>query len=110
MLIRCIATSPRDTACLAHAVSLTAFLITLACAFHPCSVIHLYYGQIAIPTIIRLSFPFPSVKFISRSHGVPAGLFSALLWGITSLVRRKCADAFELGLAVALFAEFLCIL
>ena len=60
--------------------------------------------------IIRLFIPTTSAKYISLFRGVLAWLVFGAIMGITCLVRRDGADAFERGAAVALFAQFLCIL
>ncbi len=64
----------------------------------------------------RHSYNYPSLFSLSFSEvylplpWCSSWLLFGAVMGITSLVRRKRADAFERGVAVALFAEFLCIL
>ena len=57
--------------------------------------------------ITRPSFRMTSAKYTSLSRGVQAGLFSVRLWELPAWF---AATAFERCAAVALFAQFLCIL
>ena len=50
------------------------------------------------------------MKCISRCCGVPPGLFSERSWESYVLSDTKAPHAFERGVAVALFIQFLCIL
>ena len=95
--------------------------------FSPCRIPHSFLDYFSLrfsslqrdPPLLRAdrhSYDYPSLFSLSFSEvylplpWCSSWLVFGAVMGITSLVRRKCADAFELGLAVALFAEFLCIL